>query len=336
MPKTSLPRQLRKVADKDLLAALEAGLERVEEELVAAVAHTDPIAKVTTRHLIDAGGKRIRPTLVLLCAQLGEASSDEVIKSAVVVELTHIGTLYHDDVMDNAPKRRGVDSAHEIWGNNVAILTGDLLFARASQLVSKLGQKALTLQADTFERLCLGQLNETVGPADGQDVIEHYLSVLSDKTGSLISASAELGVLFSGADQSLREPVRKYGEAIGVAFQLIDDVIDIYSDGKTSGKTPGTDLRAGVPTLPVLYLRQDAQHDPASAKLVEIIDGGLDDDAALNQVLEQMRKHPATERAFQEAKRWADQAIAALEDLPEGPVREALKNFADAVIERQN
>jgi heptaprenyl diphosphate synthase len=336
MPKTSLPRQLRKVADKDLLAALEAGLERVEEELVAAVAHTDPIAKVTTRHLIDAGGKRIRPTLVLLCAQLGEASSDEVIKSAVVVELTHIGTLYHDDVMDNAPKRRGVDSAHEIWGNNVAILTGDLLFARASQLVSKLGQKALTLQADTFERLCLGQLNETVGPAEGQDVIEHYLSVLSDKTGSLISASAELGVLFSGADQALREPVRKYGEAIGVAFQLIDDVIDIYSDGKTSGKTPGTDLRAGVPTLPVLYLRQDAQHDPSSAKLVEIIDGGLDDDAALNEVLEQMRKHPATERAFQEAKRWADQAIAALEDLPEGPVREALKNFADAVIERQN
>ena len=336
MPKTSLPRQLRKVADKDLLAALEAGLERVEEELVAAVAHTDPIAKVTTRHLIDAGGKRIRPTLVLLCAQLGEASTDEVIKSAVVVELTHIGTLYHDDVMDNAPKRRGVDSAHEIWGNNVAILTGDLLFARASQLVSKLGQKALTLQADTFERLCLGQLNETVGPAEGQDVIEHYLSVLSDKTGSLISASAELGVLFSGADQALREPVRKYGEAIGVAFQLIDDVIDIYSDGKTSGKTPGTDLRAGVPTLPVLYLRQDAEHDPASAKLVEIIDGGLDDDAALNQVLEQMRKHPATERAFQEAKRWADQAIAALKDLPEGPVREALKNFADAVIERQN
>jgi heptaprenyl diphosphate synthase len=336
MPKTSLPKQLRKVADKDLLAALEAGLERVEEELIAAVTHTDPIAKVTTRHLIDAGGKRIRPTLVLLCAQLGEASADEVIQSAVVVELTHIGTLYHDDVMDNAPKRRGVDSAHEIWGNNVAILTGDLLFARASQLVSKLGQKALTLQADTFERLCLGQLNETVGPAEGQDVIEHYLSVLSDKTGSLISASAELGVLFSGADQAFREPVRKYGEAIGVAFQLIDDVIDIYSDGKTSGKTPGTDLRAGVPTLPVLYLRQDAAHDPASAALVEIIDGGLEDDAALNDVLEQMRKHPATERAFQEAKRWANQAIAALDELPVGPVREALTNFADAVIERQN
>jgi heptaprenyl diphosphate synthase len=336
MPKISIPRQLRKVADKDLLAKLEAGLERVEEELIASVKHTDPIAKVTSRHLIDAGGKRIRPTLVLLCAQLGEALADEVITAAVVVELTHIGTLYHDDVMDNAPRRRGVDSAHEIWGNSVAILTGDLLFARASQLISKLGQKALTLQADTFERLCLGQLNETIGPAPGQDVVEHYIGVLSDKTGSLISASAELGVLFSDADQELREPVRKYGEAIGVAFQLIDDVLDIYSDGQITGKTPGTDLRAGVPTLPVLYLRQDAQHDPSSAKLLEIIDGGLEDDALLGQVLEQMRNHPATERAFQEAKRWADQAIAALVDLPEGPVREALRNFADAVIERQN
>lgn len=336
MPKISLPRQLRKVADKDLLAKLEAGLEAVEEQLVEAVKHTDPIAKVTTRHLIDAGGKRIRPTLVLLCAQLGDGSQDEVISSAVVVELTHIGTLYHDDVMDNAPKRRGVDSAHEIWGNNIAILTGDLLFARASQIVSKLGQKALTLQADTFERLCLGQLNETVGPAEGQDPIEHYLSVLSDKTGSLISASAELGVLFSGADQGYREPVRKYGEAIGVAFQLIDDVIDIYSDGKTSGKTPGTDLKAGVPTLPVLYLRQDAKNDSASAKLVEIIDAGIDDENVLAEVLGQMRNHPATERAFEEAKRWANQAVEALKDLPEGPVRDALTNFADAVIERQN
>ena len=336
MPKTALPKQLRKVADKDLLAKLESGLELVEKQLIEAVKHTDPIAKVTTRHLIDAGGKRIRPTLVLLCAQLGDGTANEVIQSAVVVELTHIGTLYHDDVMDSAPKRRGVDSAHEIWGNNVAILTGDLLFARASQLVSKLGQKALTLQADTFERLCLGQLNETVGTAEGQDPIEHYLSVLADKTGSLISASAELGVLFSGADESLREPVRKYGEAIGVAFQLIDDVIDIHSDGQVSGKTPGTDLRAGVQTLPVLYLRQDAKADSESAKLVEIIDAGLDDEAQLTKVIEQLREHPVTERAFQEAKRWADQAIAALVDLPAGPVREALTNFADAVIERQN
>jgi heptaprenyl diphosphate synthase len=335
MARTALPRQLGRVADKQLVAALETGLDQVEQKLIEAVAHTDPIAKVTTRHLIDAGGKRIRPTLVLLAAQLGDASKPEVIQSGVVVELTHIGTLYHDDVMDNAPQRRGVPTAQQIWGNSVAILTGDLLFARASQLVSKLGEKALTLQADTFERLCLGQLHETLGPAEGQDAVEHYLQVLSDKTGSLIAASAELGIIFSGADESYREPLRKYGESIGIAFQLIDDVIDIQSDSKLSGKTQGTDLLAGVPTLPVLYLRQDAKTDPEAAKLIEIIDSGLDDDAKLKQVIEALRKHPATERAFLEARRWADEAISALSALPEGSIKQALTNFADAVIERQ-
>jgi heptaprenyl diphosphate synthase len=334
MARTALPRQLRKVADKELLKKLEIGLDKVEQQLVESVKHTDPIAKVTTRHLIDAGGKRIRPILVLLTSQLGEANLDEVIKAAVVVELTHIGTLYHDDVMDDAPRRRGVDSAHEIWGNNVAILTGDLLFARASQLVSKLGEKVLTIQADTFERLCLGQLNETVGPQDGEDPIEHYLRVLADKTGSLIAASAELGVIFSGADQALREPVRKYGEAIGIAFQLIDDYIDVHSDGSVSGKTPGTDLRAGVSTLPVMYLRQEAKNDLEAAKLIDIIDSGLDDEAKLQTVLKALKDHPVTERTYQEAKRWAAQAISALDELPMGPVREALTSFAEAIIER--
>lgn len=334
MARTALPKQLSKVADRDLLARLEAGLDKVEELLVESVKHTNPIAKVTARHLVDAGGKRIRPTLLLLAAQLGDDTLPEVIQAAVVVELTHIGTLYHDDVMDDAPRRRGVESAHEIWGNNVAILTGDLLFARASQLVSRLGEKALTLQAETFERLCIGQLNETVGAGDANE-IDHYLQVLSDKTGSLIAASAELGIIFSGADSSYREPLRLYGEKIGVAFQLIDDVIDIYSDGKRSGKTPGTDLRAGVPTLPVLYLREDAKTNPEAAELVSIIDSGLDDDANLNTVIEAMRKHPATDRAYNEAKRWADGAKASLDSLPEGSVKEALKNFADAVIERE-
>ena len=334
MARTALPKQLSKVADRDLLARLEAGLDKVEELLVESVKHTNPIAKVTARHLVDAGGKRIRPTLLLLAAQLGDDTLPEVIQAAVVVELTHIGTLYHDDVMDNAPRRRGVESAHEIWGNNVAILTGDLLFARASQLVSRLGEKALTLQAETFERLCIGQLNETVGAGDANE-IDHYLQVLSDKTGSLIAASAELGIIFSGADSSYREPLRLYGEKIGVAFQLIDDVIDIYSDGKRSGKTPGTDLRAGVPTLPVLYLRDDAKTNPEAAELVSIIDSGLEDEAKLKTVIEALRKHPATDRAYNEAKRWADGAKASLDSLPEGSVKEALKNFADAVIERE-
>ena len=331
---STLPKQLRKVTDKALLKKLESGLETVEAALSLAVSHTDPIASVTARHLSDAGGKRIRPTLVLLASQLGQANTQQVIDASVVVELTHLATLYHDDVMDDAPMRRGVPTAHEIWGNSVAILTGDLLFARASQVVSKLGEKALTLQADTFERLCLGQLHETVGPQPNEDPVAHYIQVLADKTGSLIAAAAELGVMFSEAPDEFREPMRVYGEKIGVAFQLIDDVIDIQSDGETSGKTPGTDLLAGVPTLPILLLRKDAETNAASRRLVESIDAGLTPES-LPAVVVALREHPATQQAYQEAKEWANQAIAALAPLPEGPVKQALAVFAQAVVDRQ-
>lgn len=333
MSKISLPPQLRKVVDKNLIKSIQAGLENVETALLEAVTHTDPVANVTSRHLLEAGGKRLRPVLVLLGASLGGATKEEVVKAAVVVELTHLATLYHDDVMDRAPMRRGVPTAHEVWGNSVAILTGDLLFARASQIVSRLGGKALTLQADTFERLCLGQLHETLGPQDGEDPIEHYLQVLADKTGSLIAASAELGVVYGDAPDEYREPLRIYGEKVGVAFQLIDDVIDILSD--ESGKTPGTDLRAGVPTLPTLLLRAQQASDPKAKELVEIIDAGLEEDAQLAKAVELLRAHPALEEAYQTAKQWADDAVLALAPLPDSPVKDALRVFAEAVVERQ-
>lgn len=330
---SSLPKQLRKVTDKALLRQLESGLERVEAALSESVAHTDPIASVTARHLSSAGGKRVRPTLVLLTAQFGpESQSEQVIDASVVVELTHLATLYHDDVMDNAPVRRGVPAAHEIWGNSVAILTGDLLFARASQVVSRLGSRALTLQADTFERLCLGQLHETVGPSENEDAVAHYIQVLADKTGSLIAAAAELGIMFSGAPEDFRTAVREYGERIGVAFQLIDDVIDLQSDTAKSGKTPGTDLLAGVPTLPTLYLREQARTDAEAAALAERIDSVTEH--TLASVVADLAVHPATNRAFLEAKRWAADAVAALAPLPEGPAKQAMIAFAEAVVDR--
>jgi heptaprenyl diphosphate synthase len=228
--------------------------------------------------------------------------------------------------------RRGVPTAHEVWGNSVAILTGDLLFARASQIVSRLGGKALSLQADTFERLCLGQLHETLGPQENEDPIAHYIQVLADKTGSLIAASAELGVVYGDAPDEYREPMRIYGEKVGVAFQLIDDVIDIVSDD--SGKTPGTDLRAGVPTMPTLLLRAHAATDPSARELIEIIDAGLEDDAQLALAVSKLREHPALEEAYQLAKTWATDAVAALAPLPDSPVKDALRVFAEAVVDR--
>lgn len=336
MSKISLPKQLKKVTDRALLKAVESGLEKVEDLLQDATRYADSVAKDTARHLIDAGGKRVRPTLVLLAAQFGDPTRKDVLDAAVVVELTHLATLYHDDVMDDAPTRRGVPTAQMIWGNSVAILTGDLLFARASQVGSHLGQVSLTLQADTFERLCLGQLHETTGPTIGEEPIDHYIRVLADKTGSLIAASARLGIILSGAPAEYEEPMRIYGEKVGVAFQLIDDVIDI-SEAGPSGKTPGTDLRAGVPTLPVLLLRKAAAAgDQGAIDLLELIDGGLEQDSDLNEALVRLRNHPVAEQSFLEAKRWADEAVEALAILPEGSIKSALGSFAQAVVERTN
>jgi heptaprenyl diphosphate synthase len=332
----SLPRQLKKVSDRALLKSLESGLEVVEENLKKATSHADKIAGASARHLVDAGGKRVRPTLVLLAAQLGDANKQEIIDAAVVVELTHLATLYHDDVMDDAPTRRGVPTAQMIWGNSIAILTGDLLFARASQVGSHLGQESLTLQADTFERLCLGQLHETIGPAENDDAIAHYIQVMADKTGSLIAAAARLGIMLSGASRDYLEPMGAYGEKVGVAFQLIDDVIDI-SEAGPSGKTPGTDLRAGVPTMPVLLLRKAAATGDAEAiSLLALIDGGLQDEARLQEALVRLRNHPVAEEAYLEAKRWADEAVASIAILPDGSVKNALELFAQAVVDRTN
>jgi heptaprenyl diphosphate synthase len=226
--------------DGALDQAVRSGLATVEQRQRAAVHHTDPLAAATSRHLVLAGGKRVRPMLTLLASHLGDPTRPEVLDAAVVVELTHLATLYHDDVMDSAPMRRGAPSVHEVWGNSVAILTGDLLFARASRIVAGLGPEAVRIQAATFEQLCLGQLHETVGPGPGEDPVEHYLRVLADKTGSLIATAGRFGAMFSGCGPGVVEVMLDYGGRVGVAFQLADDVLDLAADGVALGKTPGT------------------------------------------------------------------------------------------------
>ena len=320
-----------------LEAAIEPRLALVEERLRDAVAQSDRLADATSRHLVDAGGKRLRPVLTLLAAQLGEGSRPEVLDAAVVVELTHLATLYHDDVMDSAPTRRGAPAAHEVWGNSVAILTGDLLFARASRVVAGLGPAAVRIQAETFERLCLGQLHETVGPAEGEDPVVHYLDVLADKTGSLIATSARFGAMFAGCTPDVVEHVAQYGELAGVAFQIADDVLDIRSDGEVSGKTPGTDLREGVATMPVLLLRQRValgQADPEDVALLEAIDGDLADDAALVEVVDRLRAHAVIGETIELAQDWADRAVEAIAPLPEGEVKQAFVAFAASLVAR--
>jgi heptaprenyl diphosphate synthase len=283
-------------------------------------------------YLVDAGGKRFRPLVCVLAAHFGDADRPEIVPAAVVVEITHLATLYHDDVMDEAPVRRGAASANARWDNTVAILTGDFLFSRASNLLADLGTFAVRLQARTFERLVIGQINETVGPKPGTDPIDHYLAVLADKTGSLIATSAEFGAYFAGVPATVSDSLRRFAAAIGIAFQLSDDILDIASDSDESGKTPGTDLREGVATLPVLYaLRGD---DPSSARLRDLVSKPLVDDAEHAEALVLLRGSAAIREASATLTSYADAARAMLAELPDVPARAALAALCDLVIER--
>jgi heptaprenyl diphosphate synthase len=319
-------------ADPALEVALRTGLAQVEAALHDAVKSDYPFVTEASRHLVDAGGKRSRPLLVLLAAQLGDPAAPGVVPAAVVVELTHLATLYHDDVMDEAELRRGAASANARWDNSVAILTGDFLFARASDILADLGPEAVRLQARTFERLVTGQIRETVGPVDGADPVEHYLSVLADKTASLIATSARFGAMLSGADEQAVDVLTRYGERFGVAFQLSDDLLDVLSESAESGKTPGTDLREGIPTLPVLLMRRAAR--PQDARLVELLDSGLADDAEHREALVLLRAHPAMAEAQAEVTRWADAARETLASLPDSPAKAALEALCHQVVGR--
>jgi heptaprenyl diphosphate synthase len=326
--------------ERHFAEAIEAGLEAVEIGLSAEMSFADNLADVTSRYLLDAGGKRIRPALTLLAAQLGEGNNANVITAAEAIEITHLASLYHDDVMDEALVRRGVPSAQTVWGNSVAIITGDLLFARAGKLIASLGPRATELQAEVFERLCLGQLHETIGPRDDEDPVAHYIQVLADKTGSLIAAAAEVGIVFSNAPEEYRAPVVAFGERIGVAFQLIDDVIDLSSQVEETGKVAGTDLRAGVATLPLLFLRRLAPTDADAAALLERIERDISPDSDstddLHAAIAELREHAVTRETLEEAHRWSRDAVAALAPLPEGPVKKALTRFAETIVERSN
>lgn len=317
------------VLDADLEASLVAGMASVEVALRDAVRSDYPFVTEASRHLVEAGGKRFRPLLVLLAAQFGDPQAPGVVPAAVVVELTHLATLYHDDVMDEADLRRGAASANARWDNTVAILTGDFLFAKASDILADLGPEAVRIQARTFERLCTGQIRETVGPEDSTDPVEHHLRVLADKTGSLIATSGRFGAMMSGADPRIVDTMTTFGEKIGVAFQLADDIVDITSDSSDSGKTPGTDLREGVPTLTALIALGDA--DP---RLRDLLTRPLPDDLDHAEALATLRDHVALAQARAEARRWADDARATLRDLPEGSARQALEVLCDYVVTR--
>ncbi|GAB05979.1 putative polyprenyl diphosphate synthase [Gordonia amarae NBRC 15530] len=318
---------------------VRSALADVEDLLITELSSGDQIMTEAATHLAKAGGKRFRPMFAILAAQFGtDPGSRDVITSATVVEMIHLATLYHDDVMDEAPMRRGAQSANSRWTNSIAILSGDFLFARASRLVSTLGPEAVRIIAETFAELVTGQMRETVGAGEGVDPIDHYLKVVWEKTGSLIAAAARFGSMAAGADAERIERLARIGDIIGIAFQVSDDIIDISSATGDSGKTPGTDLREGVHTLPVLYaLRGD---EPSSARLRGLLldDAGnprpLTVDAEVTEALELLNASPGMAQANAKLQSFADEALAELAQLPDSPANGALSSLVRYTIDR--
>ena len=315
----------------ELEATIAAGLAETESLLNTRIEGRYLFANETSRHLVAAGGKRFRPLITILGSLIGSGINERVIKAAAVCELTHLATLYHDDVMDEAPLRRGVESANSRWGNSVAILTGDYLFAKMSQILAELGPEAVKLQADTFERLVIGQIQETQGPGSG-DPLEHYLQVVADKTGSLIATSLRFGAMFAGCSKAEIETLTQFGEKIGIAFQLADDIIDIASDSLDSGKTPGTDLREGIPTLVTLNAMKS--EDPKDASLKLALSGPIKSEEKVQWVIQELRTHKAMAESRTQLQTIAKEARAALGPLPIGETSAALFSLCDLVIDR--
>jgi geranylgeranyl pyrophosphate synthase len=324
--------------DSALEAEVLDDLVRVEA-LLAQTAHPDEkLFTEASRHAIEAGGKRFRALLVLLAARFGQPKDPRVIQAAVAIELTHLATLFHDDVMDEAEVRRGHPSVNSRWSNSVAILTGDFLFAQASRILADLGPDAVRIQAETFNRLVEGQLAETLGPRPGQDPLDHYMHVITEKTGSLIATSGRFGAMFSGAADDITARIAVACEQIGVAWQLSDDVIDIASDPAQSGKTPGTDLRQGVRTLPVLYAMRSSAGAGASATDARLhgllTEADLSDDGLLTETLALLRTHPAVAESRAHVLNWTQGARSEIMALPTGPARAAFLGLCDFVEKR--
>nr|WP_307789079.1 polyprenyl synthetase family protein [Glycomyces salinus] len=317
--------------DESFADRIRESLEAVEERLLKAVDTDQPLLRQSGSHLINAGGKRFRPMLTLACSHLGDPGRPGILESAVALELTHLATLYHDDVMDEAAVRRGAASANARWDNSVAILTGDYLFSQAAQIMAELGPEAVRAQALTFARLVRGQINETMPRPEGIDAVEWHLEILSEKTGSLIATCAKFGAWFAGAEAATIAVAEEFGEVIGVAFQLSDDIIDIASD--QSGKTPGTDLLEGVPTLPVLYAL--AGTDPAEAALRDLVAGPVPEDR-LDEALRLLRASSALDEARATLDQYRKRARNLAASLPEGPARGALLDVCDYMTERDS
>ena len=296
---------------------------RVERLLIeTAGSSQSPLVGEASTHLIKAGGKRLRPALVMITSRAGEEGRTETDLAAAAIELVHLATLYHDDVIDETETRRGAPTVHSKWGLEVAVLAGDYLFAQGCVLAATAGGDVTGILSRAIAEVCEGQIVETTSVGDPRRSPDEYMRTIELKTAALFGAGCELGAATSGVPEH-REVLRTYGRKVGLAFQIVDDLLDLVGDPEVTGKVPGTDLKEGVFTLPVLLA---AEREPL---LVERLTAGERD---LAELLPMLRSSGAIDDAHAEATRLAGEALEALSGLPEAPWTEALAAIPNGVL----
>jgi heptaprenyl diphosphate synthase len=319
--------------DAEFAQQVRGGVARVEDIIATELRGGDELMTEAVLHLFEAGGKRFRPLFTVLSAHVGpDPDNHDVAVAGAVIEMVHLATLYHDDVMDEAQMRRGAPSANARWGNNIAILAGDYLFATASRLVAQLGPDAVRIIAETFALLVTGQMRETKGTPPGDDAVSHYLKVIDEKTACLIAAAGRFGGTYSGATADQVDRLGRIGAIIGTVFQISDDIIDIEAEPDESGKLPGTDLREGVHTLPVLFALQET--GPGTDRLRELLRGPVSDDVEVAEALTLLRASGGIAAAKATVQQYAAQAREELAGLPDVPGRRALASLVDYTVNR--
>jgi heptaprenyl diphosphate synthase len=317
--------------DAVLETQIRTRLDRVEEALEKAVVADSDLLAVTARHLLTAGGKRIRPMLVLVSGYFGDPTDPRLITGSVAIELTHLATLYHDDVIDESEDRRGVPSANARWDNTVAILTGDYLFAKASEISADLGPDICRLLARTIAVLCDGQIREVDASGKLGQSEDAYLEVIRRKTAVLIATSCRLGGMLSDTDEADVEVLEAFGDSLGMAFQLSDDIMDLTASQVELGKEPGTDLREGVYTLPVLHALSEG---PDRDELRRLLAHGSPDGEMLDRALEIVRSSGSIQHAQAAVAREVRRAFTLADQLSDGPARHALVQLATFLAAR--
>jgi heptaprenyl diphosphate synthase len=317
------------------LPLLDEHLGRVEAALGQAVRSDDPFLSEVAGHLITAGGKRLRPVLVIASAAASGTLTDggmsqDVIQGAASVELVHLGSMYHDDVIDGADSRRGVPSVNAVWGNLVAIVAGDFLLARASEIAASLGTEVSGLLAATIGRLCEGEVAELQYAYNPSRPESAYLTAITGKTASLMATSCRVGALLAGADRAVIETLTRFGEAFGIAFQIWDDVLDLVGTDHGLGKPAGHDLVEGVYTLPVIR----ALAVPSVGAELHSLLGARLDTPTRDKARDIIRSTDALLASVVEARRFADRAEATLIGLPNEPVVDSLRGLGHRLLDQ--